>query len=70
MATSLGYLYEKDLILWADSDQGKITKIKRDGTERQTIVERHDAMDNSANDLLDGLAVDWVAGKYTTLTSY
>lgn len=62
MATSLGFLYDKELIFWADSDQGKITRIKRDGTQRETVIERYEPMENTQSDILTGVAVDWIAG--------
>ena len=64
MATSLGFLYDKELIFWADSDQGKITRIKRDGTSRENVIERYEPMENMPSDILTGLAVDWIAGTY------
>lgn len=37
MASAVGFLYEDDLIFWADSDHGTITSIGRDGTKRKMV---------------------------------
>lgn len=66
MATNLGFLYDKELIFWGDSDQGKITRIKRDGTDRETVIERYEAMENTGSDFVTGLAIDWIAGIYNS----
>lgn len=70
MATNLGFLYEKEQIFWTDSDQGKITGIKRDGTNRQTVIERSETMENVGSDFLTGLAIDWIAGNYRSYITF
>ncbi|CAB3364278.1 Hypothetical predicted protein [Cloeon dipterum] len=62
MATSIDFHAEMDLLFWVDSEQGSVTSIKRDGTNRRTIVEHHDSVENIAIDWISGLAVDWIAG--------
>ena len=49
-----GYIY------WADSASRTISRIKRDLTERQTLVN-----DGPSGYMgwVEGLAVDWIAGK-------
>lgn len=62
LATNIDYHYKNDLLFWADSDKGKITSIKRDGTQRRVIVNQTDQYENAAGgDWLGGIAVDWVA---------
>lgn len=46
---------ETDFLYWADNDHGTITRIHRDGTERQTVVEQYESLDN--------IPVDWMSGK-------
>lgn len=61
MASAIDFVVEKDLILWADSDHGIVTSIKRDGTNRKTIIEPMEGMESVPVDWLAGLAVDWNA---------
>ncbi|CAH2009921.1 unnamed protein product [Acanthoscelides obtectus] len=61
-ATALDFIADEDLIFWADSDHGTITRIKRDGTERKYILEQAEIFDNTLVDWLTGFAVDWIAG--------
>lgn len=46
---------ESDYIYWADSDHGTVTRIHRDGTGRQTVVEHFETMES--------VPVDWLTGK-------
>ncbi|XP_044727187.1 prolow-density lipoprotein receptor-related protein 1 isoform X2 [Chrysoperla carnea] len=62
MANSIDFHAENDFIYWADSDHGSITRIKRDGTERQVVIEQVETIDSIAVDWLNGLAIDWIAG--------
>ncbi|XP_039297964.1 low-density lipoprotein receptor-related protein 1 [Nilaparvata lugens] len=73
MATGVDFDAESDYLYWADSDHGTVSRIKRDGTARQVVVEPFDSvmfsgmfdalMENSNSvDLLSGLAVDWISG--------
>ncbi|RZF40959.1 hypothetical protein LSTR_LSTR013214 [Laodelphax striatellus] len=69
MATGVDFDAENDYLYWADSDHGTVSRIKRDGTGRQIVVEPFDSvmfdalMENSMSvDLLSGLAVDWISG--------
>ncbi|XP_075238130.1 LDL receptor protein 1 isoform X2 [Lycorma delicatula] len=68
MATSVDFQADDDFIYWADSDHGTITRIHRDGTGREIVVQPFESvkfdilMENMPIDLLSGLAVDWLAG--------
>lgn len=46
---------------WADSEKGTITRIKRDGTQREVILKQLDQLDPNNSDWLGGIAIDWVA---------
>ncbi|XP_065167955.1 low-density lipoprotein receptor-related protein 1 [Atheta coriaria] len=61
MASTIDYLASDNLIFWADSDHGLITKIGRDGTARKTVIEQNDGMESVNVDCLAGLAIDWSA---------
>jgi hypothetical protein len=49
---------ELDYLYWADSDHGTVTRIKRDGTGRQTVVEHFESMES--------IPVDWLPGEPPT----
>lgn len=51
-----------DFIYIADNERGEILRIKRDGSERKTILASTENFDLSQNDWLGGIAVDWIAG--------
>ncbi|CAG2066196.1 unnamed protein product [Timema podura] len=53
---------ELDYLYWADSDHGTVTRIRRDGTGREVVVEHFESMESIPVDWLTGLAVDWIAG--------
>lgn len=61
MASAIDFVFDKDLILWADSDHGMVTSIKRDGTNRKVVIEPLEGMESVPVDWLAGLAVDWNA---------
>ncbi|XP_054274081.1 low-density lipoprotein receptor-related protein 1-like [Macrosteles quadrilineatus] len=61
MATSIDFHAGSDYIYWADSDHGTVTRIHRDGTGREAVVEHFETMDSVPVDWLTGLAVDWIA---------
>jgi integrin beta 2 len=44
-----------DYLYWADSDHGTVTRIRRDGTGRQTVVEHFESMES--------IPVDWLPGE-------
>jgi integrin beta 2 len=44
-----------DYLYWADSDHGTVTRIKRDGTGRQIVVEHFESMES--------IPVDWLPGE-------
>ncbi|CAH1788845.1 unnamed protein product [Owenia fusiformis] len=54
MATAIDFDAELDYIYWVDTTSRKISRIKRDLTERQVIV-------SSGLKMPEGIAVDWVA---------
>lgn len=59
-ATKIDYHHRHDLLFYADADKGEITRIKRDGTKRQVIVNQTDVFDANGGDWLGGMAVDWI----------
>lgn len=61
LAASIDYHAMSDLIFWADSERGTITKIRRDGTGREVILHQFDLLDSNNSDSPSGIAVDWVA---------
>ncbi|KAK9892226.1 hypothetical protein WA026_019028 [Henosepilachna vigintioctopunctata] len=61
MANTIDFIASKDLIIWADSDHGSVTKIMRDGTNRAYVIEQPEIMDNVAIDWLTCVTVDWIA---------
>lgn len=60
-ATTIDYHHRYDLLFYADTDKGEITRIKRDGTNRQVIVNQTDLFDANGDDWLSGMAVDWIS---------
>lgn len=60
-STNIDYHHRYDLLFYADSDSGQITTVKRDGTNRQVIVNQTDLFDANGGDWLGGIAVDWIA---------
>lgn len=60
-ATAIDFLYDSDVIFWADSDHGTISRIKRDGTERKCVLEQTEILENAPIDWLTGLAIDWLS---------
>lgn len=61
LASVVDYHARNDQIFWADNEKGTITSIRRDGTERNTLVKFFDQFESSADDWLNGIAVDWLA---------
>lgn len=55
MNVKIIYSIEEDYLYWADSDHGTITRIKRDGSQRETIV----GLPNH-----DSTQTDWLAGNF------
>lgn len=60
-ATAIDFLYDSDVIFWADSDHGTVSRIKRDGTGRKFVLEQTEVLENAPIDWLTGLAVDWLS---------
>ncbi|XP_055372745.1 prolow-density lipoprotein receptor-related protein 1 [Condylostylus longicornis] len=61
LATNIDYHAAEDRLYWSDSEKGTITRIKRDGTNREIILKQSDPFDLNDSDWLGGIAVDWVA---------
>lgn len=61
MASAIDFVAAKDLIVWADSDRGTVTSIRRDGTGRKVVVEPSEVMESVPVDWLAGLTIDWIA---------
>ncbi|KAI1293709.1 Prolow-density lipoprotein receptor-related protein 1 [Halotydeus destructor] len=53
IASRLDYSYEENLIYWVDSDDGTISRIRRDTTQLKTILHGLES--------IEGIAVDWIA---------
>ena len=51
----------RDFIYIADNERGEILRIKKDGSERKIILTSTENYDQSHNDWLGGIAVDWIA---------
>ncbi|XP_053679237.1 low-density lipoprotein receptor-related protein 1 [Anopheles nili] len=63
LATSIDFHVAADYVYIADTDRGSITRIKRDGSGRETIISYFEQVidASSAIDWLGGIAIDWVA---------
>ena len=53
MASTIDYIHNEGFIYWVDSDDGSITRIKRDTTNHQIIVH--------GIEKIEGFAVDWMS---------
>ncbi|XP_047119261.1 low-density lipoprotein receptor-related protein 1 [Schistocerca piceifrons] len=60
IATSIDFYAAEDYLYWADSDHGTVTRIRRDGTGREEVVEHFESIENIPIDWISGLAVDWI----------
>lgn len=60
-ATTIDFLADEDLLFWADSDHGTVSRVKRDGTERKFILDQPEILENTPLDWLTGMAIDWIA---------
>ncbi|XP_046809386.1 low-density lipoprotein receptor-related protein 1 [Lucilia cuprina] len=61
LASYIDYHAAKDFLYWGDNDSGTISRIKRDGTQREVIIQSPEWMDNKQLDWLGGIAIDWIA---------
>lgn len=61
LASHLGSLASRDLLIWAEIEQGRIFRVNRDGTNRVLILDRPETSPESSGELISGLAVDWIA---------
>ncbi|XP_050540895.1 low-density lipoprotein receptor-related protein 1 [Daktulosphaira vitifoliae] len=60
MATSIDF-YD-DYIYWSDDEQGTVTRIKRDGTSRQIIVNHKNSGELRQGTWVSGICIDWISG--------
>lgn len=61
LATNIDFHADTNYIYFADSDKGIISRVKRDGTKRELLVNQFDQIENQSGDWLGGFAIDWVA---------
>ncbi|XP_054720384.1 low-density lipoprotein receptor-related protein 1-like [Uloborus diversus] len=54
MATSIDFYDAEDYLYWTDSDAGSITRVKRDMTHREVVIQGLDS--------IEGFSIDWIAG--------
>ncbi|XP_059055810.1 prolow-density lipoprotein receptor-related protein 1-like [Achroia grisella] len=62
VAAAIDYHAEGEWLYWADSEAGRVWRVRRDGTQRQLVVQQPDAPDAATDDWRAGLAVDWAGG--------
>lgn len=61
IASKIDFHAKTDFIYWADSEKSTITRIKRDGTNRQLILfNKFEQLELNSGDWLAGLAIDWI----------
>lgn len=58
--STFGFDAPHDFIYFSDNERSEIWRIKKDGSERQTILSSLD-FDQSNSDWLEGIAIDWIA---------
>lgn len=61
-ASSINYVFNKNLIYWVDNEEGSITRINRDTTNYQVIVQGLESEES--------IGIDWVAGNIYWLDPY
>lgn len=61
-ASFVDYFAATDTLYWGDNELGSISRVKRDGTQRETILEAINVAGYKQQDWLGGIAIDWVAG--------
>lgn len=61
-ASSIDYVHRDNLIYWVDNEEGSITRINRDTTNYQVIVQGLESEES--------IAIDWVAGNIYWLDPY
>ncbi|XP_002138212.3 prolow-density lipoprotein receptor-related protein 1 isoform X1 [Drosophila pseudoobscura] len=61
-ASFIDYHAATDMLYWGDNEVGSISRVKRDGTQRETILEAINLAGYKQQDWLGGIAIDWVAG--------
>lgn len=59
--SSFDFDAKSDYFFLADNDNSEILKIKKDGSQRQVLLNSSENLDHSYGDWLGGLAVDWIA---------
>lgn len=50
------------MLYWGDNELGSISRVRRDGTHRETILEAINLAGYKQQDWLGGIAIDWIAG--------
>lgn len=61
-ASSIDFVHQENLIYWVDNEEGIITRINRDTTNYQTIVQGLESEES--------ICIDWVAGNIYWLDPY
>lgn len=61
-ASSIDYVYKENLIYWVDNEEGSITRINRDTTNYQVIIQGLESEES--------IGIDWVAGNIYWLDPY
>lgn len=59
--SSFDFDAKSDYFYFSDNDNSEIIKIKKDGSDRQVLLNASDIPDHSYGDWLGGVAVDWIA---------
>ncbi|XP_035218425.1 low-density lipoprotein receptor-related protein 1-like isoform X2 [Stegodyphus dumicola] len=54
MASSLDFYDAEDYLYWTDNEAGTITRVKRDMTQREIVIQGLDS--------IEGFSIDWIAG--------
>ncbi|XP_030387623.1 low-density lipoprotein receptor-related protein 1 [Scaptodrosophila lebanonensis] len=61
-ASFIEYHAATNMLYWGDNEVGTISRVRRDGTQRQTVLEAINLAGYKQQDWLGGFAIDWVAG--------
>ncbi|XP_023030772.1 low-density lipoprotein receptor-related protein 1 [Drosophila willistoni] len=60
-ASFIEYHAATDMLYWGDNELGTISRVRRDGTQRKTILSAINLAGYKQQDWLGGIAIDWVA---------
>ncbi|XP_001985922.2 low-density lipoprotein receptor-related protein 1 isoform X2 [Drosophila grimshawi] len=61
-ASFIEYHAATDMLYWGDNELGTISRVRRDGSHRDTILEAINLAGHKQHDWLGGIAIDWIAG--------